>query len=71
MTAVLAQYLSSNQDQEINVNEKQSAHCTTSEEGGGGGGGTTRPLPRDGGAEELRGDPTVGPHPKVWTIDRE
>ena len=28
-------------------------------------------LPRDGGAEELRGDPTVGPHPKVWTIDRE
>ena len=39
--------------------------------GGGGGGGTTRPLPRDGGAEELRGDPTVGPHPKVWTIDRE
>ena len=38
---------------------------------GGGGGGTTRPLPRDGGAEELRGDPTVGPHPKVWTIDRE
>ena len=38
---------------------------------GGGGGGTTRPLPRDGGAEELRGDPTIGPHPKVWTIDRE
>ena len=38
---------------------------------GGGGGGTTRPLPRDGGVEELRGDPTVGPHPKVWTIDRE
>ena len=38
---------------------------------GGGGGGTTRPLPRDGGAEELRGDPTVGPHPKVRTIDRE
>ena len=36
-----------------------------------GGGGTTRPLPRDGGAEELRGDPAVGPHPKVWTIDRE
>ena len=36
-----------------------------------GGGGTTRPLPRDGGAEELRGDPTIGPHPKVWTIDRE
>ena len=39
--------------------------------GVGGGGGTTRPLPRDGGAEELCGDPTVGPHPKVWTIDRE
>ena len=37
----------------------------------GGGGGTTRPLPRDGGAEELRGDPTVGPYPKVWTLDRE
>ena len=33
---------------------------------GGGGGGTTRPLPRYGGAEEHRGDPTVGPHPKVW-----
>ena len=40
-------------------------HCDS------GGGGTTRPLPRDGGAEELLGDPTVGPHPKVWTIDRE
>ena len=38
---------------------------------GGGGGGTTRPLLRDGGAEELRADPTVGPHPKVWTIDQE
>ena len=35
------------------------------------GDGTTRPLPRNGGAEELHGDPTVGPHPKVWTIDRE
>ena len=34
-----------------------------------GGGGTTRPLPKDGGVEELRGDPTVGPHPKIWTID--
>ena len=34
-------------------------------------GGTTRPLPRDGGAEELLGDPTVGPHPKVWTIGQE
>jgi len=31
------------------------------------GGGATRPLPRDGGVEELHGDPTVGPHPKVWT----
>ena len=37
----------------------------------GGGGGTTRPLPRNVGAEELGGDPTVGPHPKVWTIDQE
>ena len=35
------------------------------------GGGTTQPIPRDGGAEELRGDPTVGPHPKVWTIGQE
>jgi len=25
------------------------------------GGGATRPLPRDGGVEELHGDPTVGP----------
>jgi len=32
-----------------------------------GGGDTTRPLPRDGGVEELPGDPTVGPRPKVWT----
>ena len=23
------------------------------------------------GSEELREDPTVGPHPKVWTIDQE
>jgi len=30
-----------------------------------GGGDTTRPLPRDEGKEELHGDPTVGPHPKV------
>ena len=36
-----------------------------------GVGGTTRPLPRDGSAEELRGDPTVGPHPKARTIGRE
>ena len=26
------------------------------------GGGATRPLPKNGGAEELRGDPTVAPH---------
>ena len=37
----------------------------------GTGGGTTRPLPRDGGAEKLRGDLTVEPHPKVWTIVQE
>ena len=35
------------------------------------GGGTNRPLPRDGVAEELREDSTIGPHPKVWTIDQE
>jgi len=29
-----------------------------------GGGGATRPLPRDGGVEELHGDPTVGPCPR-------
>ena len=46
----------------INVNRGQF-------KGRGGGSGTTRPLPRDGGAEELRVDPTVWPHPKVWTID--
>ena len=28
-------------------------------------------LPRDGGAEELRGDPTIRPLPKVRTIDQE
>ena len=50
--------------------ERLWSHCVF-QMAGGGGGGTTRPLPRDGGAEELRGDPTVGPHPKVWTIDRE
>ena len=38
---------------------------------GGDGGGITRPLPRNGSAEELRGDPTIGPHLKVWTIDQE
>jgi len=32
-----------------------------------GGGGATRPLPRDGGMEELLGDPAIGPRPKVWT----
>jgi len=31
------------------------------------GGGATRPLPRDGGVEELHGDLTVRPRPKVWT----
>jgi len=31
------------------------------------GGDATRPLPRDGGVEKLYGDPTVGPHPKIWT----
>jgi len=36
-----------------------------------GGGGATRPLPRDGGVEELHGDPTVGPCPKVWTEVRD
>jgi len=30
-------------------------------------GGSTRPIPMDGRVEELYGDPTVGPHPKVWT----
>jgi len=32
----------------------------------GGDGGATRPLPKDGGVEELHGDPTVGPRPLVW-----
>jgi len=31
------------------------------------GGGTTRPLSSVGGVEELHGDPTVEPRPKVWT----
>jgi len=31
------------------------------------GSGATRPLQRDGGVEELYGDPTVGSRPKVWT----
>jgi len=30
-------------------------------------GGATRPLQRNGGVEELHGDQTVGPRPKVWT----
>ena len=29
------------------------------------GGGATRFLPRDRGAKELNGDPTVGPHPRI------
>jgi len=33
-------------------------------------GGATRPLPTNVGTEELRGDPTVGPRPKVWTRDQ-
>jgi len=33
----------------------------------GPGCGATRPLPRDEGAEEFPGDPTVEPRPKVWT----
>jgi len=32
-----------------------------------GDGDATRSLPRDGDVKELRGDPTVGPNPKVWT----
>jgi len=31
------------------------------------GGGATGPLPRDKNVEELHGDPTVGPRPKVRT----
>jgi len=31
------------------------------------GGGATQPLPRDGGVEELHGDPTVGPRPTGCT----
>jgi len=30
------------------------------------GGGVIRPLPRDGGAEELHGNPTDGLRSKVW-----
>jgi len=35
--------------------------------GSGGDGGATRPLSRVGSAEKFFGDPTVGPHPRVWT----
>jgi len=35
--------------------------------GGGGLRGATRPLPKDGGVEELHGDPTVRLRPNVWT----
>jgi len=28
-------------------------------------------LPRDEDVEELHEDPTVGPHPKVWTRDQK
>jgi len=34
---------------------------------GGDGNGATRPLPRNGGAEEFLGNPTVRQCPKVWT----
>jgi len=43
-----------------NVIYQFSCHCDS-------GGDATRLLPRDGGIEELYGDPTVGPRPKVWT----
>jgi len=33
-------------------------------------GDATQSLPRDEGAEEFRGDPTVGPPSKVWTRDQ-
>jgi len=33
-------------------------------------GGTTRPLSRDEGAEEFRGDPTVGPRPSPRVLTR-
>jgi len=35
------------------------------------GGGATRPLPRDRGAEEFHGNPTVGPRPKIRTRDQK
>jgi len=33
------------------------------------GSGAILPLPRDGGAEELHGHPTVGSRSMVWTKD--
>jgi len=36
-----------------------------------GEGGGIRSLPGDGGAEEFHGDPTVEPHPKVWTTGQK
>ena len=62
---------SSETPKQVRITQSRSSPGNEKCADGGGGGGTTRPLPRDGGAEELRGDPTVGPHPKVWTIDRE
>jgi len=36
-----------------------------------GGGSAVRYLPKNVGEEEFRGDPTVGPRPKVWTRDQK
>ena len=33
----------------------------------GGGGGFTQPIPRDGGADQLRGDPVIGLFPTDGT----
>ena len=41
------------------------------EAGGGGGGGFTRPIPRDGGADQFRGIPIVGRLPTDGTIGPE
>jgi len=30
-----------------------------------------RPLPRDKSVEEFRGNPTVGPRPKIWARDQK
>jgi len=35
------------------------------------GGGATRPLPRDGGVEELHGETTVEPRPNIWRDNPE